>query len=1310
MWIVNNVRILLFCALVSVAAVCRGQAPRPRPGLAKLIALGEEVCRLRNQAAATLPAKAAPGFADGMIELKLARAVRGHDCTVQIVRRKGAWATAHATVPAMKPIVHPADAAGLRIADAAISGKLAIDFWPGAAININRDRPMHVCYTIAAPLNAGGAGKATLVDPSQVTLAPGPFEVNARFEPLIRPSSASLGKPSHGDISADPRREAAAFYAERMSDLYRDVLAIELSRRHGIPFNIAMKQIPAYRLRWNTEERLEEAKKQEKEKAGISLDDIDDADARGLDEVDNDNKRDEEQHRQTQLILKRTTAWVADVRTVLADRERRRKNTVQTGDPGIDPEFGPWSSGHYMPAQGQLTNVVPVNLPQDGPQDWPYVRGWKVLGPFPQTAWPRQVEVMPDIVPDPQAALEVTTDGFPRQHCRGPYFGPTVRPWEAVPCNAVNGYFMLPSWMMHGKYSGPGHDWASFYAIAKVYSPADVEVWAAMRMTDKGALWVNNRLIWESGYADPIAWTSIWRFRLPLKKGINSLLVRNDDINAGAYYSADNFTLSICLSGSPRTAEAAKSEMAARHTAQKKLPSAWKSNIGWRKDHSGQYPEATPPLAWDMEKSINVRWQMPLNDEQTGVIVAGDLAITLDRPLHVVAADKLTGKLRWRTRIDAMPKLKPAIALETSALWQKAEQNGLSKEEQGKFYGQLNGLYTKHLGHGVCMPWAGAWSGPLSGTPTSDGKAIYAKAYGAIVARIGLDGVLQWAQHTGGKGGGMGPAYSSPVLVDDRLICEVAQYPGARIPTDLALAQEPAQPFDLEADYHNPVWQRHEGRQYIMRAWDTRTGTPLWTTRRYYLANFGNRYDADGTTTPLPVRLTNGKESMVVIVTQGGSLFRADDGKALHRFIGDKHGAGSPIVVGAGDTMIITYSGRCRAVKLIMHDRDHVSARLLWIKQVDAGEPICGWLSDGKYLYGVAGANDGGHHLTVLNQADGRLREIVSAYYPLRCGDQYMPPFLAGRTLYIADTARWHAHVRPTDILGQMTAFRTDGDRVRIISRNGMHGLTGPPFCDGDRIYVRTHRSFMCLGIKDDAGRRYQAERVAAHLLSDLPSAPPKEDEAVSIEPLARVLAGTPLPIDRMLNGWRVVGPVSAAQADKARAALKFPNPATVNAAAGKYPEKQVDFRSEERFPNVLMAYPNYEARAFDLLKAHDGRAGSRAFWIGLFCVDRERTLRLDLPPPHARLWINGQAVKHGARVYLTYGQYMLAMETALPHEGKGQLRLRPRFRPSNDVKAERQAFLEAIAADADLLRDAATLAPNTDTGRRAKALLDSVK
>ena len=1301
-------RSLLSCICMHLVAAGSVLTTFAGPDLDKLTTLGKEICRLRNEAAATLPPKATPGFANGMVELKLAGAVRGNDCIVQMIRRKNDWGAARATVPALSPIVHPVDASGLGIADSTVTGKLAIDFRPtSAGINISPDRPMHTVYRISAPLRA--AGKAELMNPPRVALAPGPFGVTTSWTPLVRPPPTSLGKPPRGSVTADPRREAAAYYAKRVSDLYRDVLAVEISKRHGIPFSVALKQIPAYRLRWNTEERAAKAEEKKKEKKGISLDDIDDIDADDLEEEDAEDKGNQDQNQQTALILQRAAAWAGTVRDVLAGRHARRKNAVQTGDVGEDPEFGPWSSGHYMPVQGKLVNVVPADAPPDGPQDWPYVRDWKVLGPFATPVWPQQVEVMPDIVPDPRAALEVDSSALPHGHCRGPYYGPGVRPWEAVSCNAVNGYFQLPSWMMYGKYSGPGHSWASFYAVAEVHARADVVVWAAMRMTDQGALWVNNRLVWESGYADADAGTSVWRFRLPLEKGLNRLLVRNDDINTGSYYRADHFALHLCLSGSPRPAEKADAALTARRAAQQKLPAAWNTNIGWRRNHSGLYPDATPPLAWDLKKGINVRWQMTLNDEQTGVIVVDDLAVTLDRPLHAVAVDKLTGKLRWRTRIDAMPKLKPEIAAKTSPLWKKAEQDGLGKEEQTKLYAQLNGLYTEHLGHGVCMPWDGAWSGPLSGTPASDGKAIYVKAYGRIVARIDLDGTLRWAQHTGGKGGGMGPGYASPILVDNRLICEVPQYPGARMPAEFALKKEPAQPFDLEADYHSPVWQRHEGRQYLMRAWDAKTGKPLWTTRRYYLANFGNRYDADGTTTPLPVRLTNGKQSMVVILTQGGSMFRADDGKTLHRFIGDKHGASSAIVIGAGDTVIVTYGGYCRAVQLIMHDRDHVSARLLWTKRAVAGEPICGWLSDGTHLYGVTGANSG-HHLSMLDQATGHLRNTISAYYPIRCGDQYMPPFLAGRTLYVADTARWHAHSRPADMPGHMTVFRTDGNRVRIVARNDMYGLTGPPFCDGDRVYLRTHRAFVCLGIKDDAGRRYQAERVAANLLSALPSSLPDEVKGVAVKPLNRSLTGTPLPTDRMLNGWRVVGPVPAAEAGKARTALKFPSAATVTAPAGSYTEKQVSFDTEERFPNLLMAYPNYEARAFDLAKAHDGQTGSTVFWSGIFSVDHEMTVRLDLPPPHARFWINGKALKHNARVTLSHGHYALAMETVLPTGIEGQLRLRPRFRPSDNVETERKSFQEALATDADLLRDVVTLAPGTKTARRAKELLKLVK
>ena len=103
-------------------------------------------------------------------------------------------------------------------------------------------------------------------------------------------------------------------------------------------------------------------------------------------------------------------------------------------------------------------------------------------------------------------------------------------------------------------------------------------------------------------------------------------------------------------------------------------------------------------------------------------------------------------------------------------------------------------------------------------------------------------------------------------------------------------------------------------------------------------------------------------------------------------------------------------------------------------------------------------------------------------------------------------------------------------------------------------------------------------------------------------------------------------------------------------------------------------------------------------------------TVRLDLPLPHARFWINGRPVAHGARVTLGHGHYAFAMETVLPKNVEGQLRIRPRVRPSDDVRTERRTFLTAVAADADLLRDAVNLASGTETGRRAKTLLDLVR
>ncbi|HVR85419.1 MAG TPA: PQQ-binding-like beta-propeller repeat protein, partial [Planctomycetota bacterium] len=153
--------------------------------------------------------------------------------------------------------------------------------------------------------------------------------------------------------------------------------------------------------------------------------------------------------------------------------------------------------------------------------------------------------------------------------------------------------------------------------------------------------------------------------------------------------------------------------------AEPRLPEEAPSPVyGFRRNGTGLFPGATPPLAWSETK--NVRWKAEVGKAHASPIVAKDRIIVLSEPGELICLNRADGSKLWNATL--------------------LERSPGSKEM-------------------------------ARATPVTDGRAIFVSLAQGTVCATGLDGIRLWTQHVVPPGLGYGPS-SSPVLVGGTLLVD----------------------------------------------------------------------------------------------------------------------------------------------------------------------------------------------------------------------------------------------------------------------------------------------------------------------------------------------------------------------------------------------------------------------------------------------------------------------------------------------------------------------------------------------------------
>jgi outer membrane protein assembly factor BamB len=292
-------------------------------------------------------------------------------------------------------------------------------------------------------------------------------------------------------------------------------------------------------------------------------------------------------------------------------------------------------------------------------------------------------------------------------------------------------------------------------------------------------------------------------------------------------------------------------------------------------------------------------------------------------------------------------------------------------------------------------------NGHASATPVTDGERVYVSFGPRGLFAFDLDGKVVWHQDLGRMDAYHGAA-GSPILYKDRIILYQDQYSDA-----------------------------------FIAAFDTRTGRPLWRTRRDASVGWG---------TPIAVRVGDHDE-IIVNSQQRVHAYDPDTGRELWRCSGSLYEVIPTPVVGYG--MVFCSSGRAGPTLAIRPGGrgDVTNTHVVWSSP--RGSPfVPSPILYGEHLYLV---NDMASIVTCLDAKTGRLVWQGRLGVARREGFSASPVAVDGKVFFTNDD-------------GETFVLRA-GPTFELLHTNriGEETLASPALVDG-KWYIRTERNLIAIG------------------------------------------------------------------------------------------------------------------------------------------------------------------------------------------------------------------------------------------------------
>lgn len=443
--------------------------------------------------------------------------------------------------------------------------------------------------------------------------------------------------------------------------------------------------------------------------------------------------------------------------------------------------------------------------------------------------------------------------------------------------------------------------------------------------------------------------------------------------------------------------------------------------VGWRKDGTGRFTDARPPLHWSPTR--NVRWKTPMPAwGNASPIVVGDRVYVGAEPATLLCLDANTGRILWQKATEVIDALTPEEAAQARPLIEEAtkadaqlteqlqEVSRLSRELRKRAAGpadkeKLDSAIARANALKLALEKAARYRttltndtiGSASATPVSDGHNVYVAYGNGVVTSFDANGGRRWARWLGeprreGMNGYAGGHAASPLLVGGKLIV----------------------PFEQ------------------LTALDPTDGKILWRSVPYRDAG-----------TPAVATLTGG----AALVTPDGHLISVVDGTVLAEQLTQIFYSG-PVVEGR----TAFFSGSAEVAELLQHGHAIVRAvplegtrHPLWETNLSKDY----YISSPVVLQGLLYTLSESGSLTAVDAKTGAVvyeQKLGAAHGVVA----YPSLTIAGRLLFASTDDGTTRVIRP-------------GRKFEQIAENVLEPLRASPFFAGRRLYVRSLDNLFCI-------------------------------------------------------------------------------------------------------------------------------------------------------------------------------------------------------------------------------------------------------
>ena len=369
-------------------------------------------------------------------------------------------------------------------------------------------------------------------------------------------------------------------------------------------------------------------------------------------------------------------------RAALADRKAKAAPTIGVGSP-VDPDFGPYA-GLRLAGCGGGVNALP-GATADDPPGWAALDDWTCHGfimrcsSFETGPYLPELPIVPGLRPG-GAALEIAKPVRLAHPDRGEH----LWAWRARP-TGVGGLVTIPrecllltkAETLRRRWSataGAGvaeetldfyyNTFVSWYGTTTLKSAKRQRVWMAARIDWDGRVWVNDRLVWRPSREHTSQQIAV--FPVDLEAGLNRITVCSsmrpvgdgNTGNFGAYVYKHGvkafgpFTVWVAGGVEPRSAEAVAAARKRQQACDRRSAAARAARglRGRRGDGTGLYPDAKPPVAWDIERGINIRWKRPIPTDDAEPVIVGERLFVTTYTGELVCLNARTGAELWRKK------------------------------------------------------------------------------------------------------------------------------------------------------------------------------------------------------------------------------------------------------------------------------------------------------------------------------------------------------------------------------------------------------------------------------------------------------------------------------------------------------------------------------------------------------------------------------------------------------------------------------------------------------------------------------------